>query len=39
VKTSGGVAPASGCDSDHVGSEARVAFGADYYFYKKRGAR
>ncbi len=39
VNTSGGVAPASGCDADHVGSEARVAFSADYYFYKKRGAR
>lgn len=38
VNTSGGVAPASGCSSDNAGAEARVAFHADYYFYKRRGA-
>ncbi len=38
VNTSGGVAPAAGCDSDNAGAEARVAFRADYYFYKRRGA-
>jgi len=37
VNTSGGVAPATGCDAGHVGEEARVAFSADYYFYKRRG--
>jgi hypothetical protein len=37
VNTSGGVAPAAGCDADHVGQEARVAFKADFYFYKLRG--
>ena len=38
VNTSGGVAPASGCTSDNAGAETRVAFRADYYFYKHRGA-
>ncbi len=33
----GGVAPAGGCDANHQGEEARVAFSADYYFYKRRG--
>jgi hypothetical protein len=37
VNTSGGVAPAGGCNADTVGSEARVAYSADYYFYKRRG--
>ena len=37
VNTSGGVAPATGCDAGHVGEEARVAFTADDYFYKRRG--
>jgi hypothetical protein len=38
VNTSGGVAPAGGCTSDNAGEEARVAFRADYYFYKPAGA-
>jgi hypothetical protein len=37
VNTSGGIAPAKGCDDTHTGSETRVAFSADYYFYKRRG--
>jgi hypothetical protein len=37
VNTSGGIAPAGGCNADNVGSEARVSFSADYYFYKRRG--
>ncbi len=37
VNTQGGVAPAGGCDENHQGEEARVAFSADYYFYKRRG--
>jgi hypothetical protein len=37
VNTSGGVAPASGCDADNAGKEARVAFAADYYFYRRAG--
>jgi hypothetical protein len=38
VNTNGGMAPATGCNADSVGSEARVAYSADYYFYKRRGA-
>jgi hypothetical protein len=38
VNTSGGMAPAAGCNADNVGAEARVTFNADYYFYKARGA-
>lgn len=34
VNTRGGVPPAGGCDETHVGDQARVAFSADYYFYK-----
>jgi hypothetical protein len=37
VNTSGGAAPAATCDYAHVGEEARSAFTADYYFYKRRG--
>jgi hypothetical protein len=37
VNTAGGVAPAAGCTDTSVGSETRVNFSADYYFYKKRG--
>lgn len=34
VNTRGGVAPREGCDESHLGREARVAFSADYYFYR-----
>ena len=37
VNTAGGVAPRSGCGELNAGSEARVAFTADYYFYRRRG--
>ena len=33
TRTSGGVAPASGCDSAHAGSETRVDYGATYTFF------
>ena len=33
VNTVGGKAPTQGCDSSHVGTEARVDYTADYYFY------
>jgi hypothetical protein len=36
VNTVGGVAPASGCGDTTVGTESRVQFSADYYFYKPR---
>ncbi len=32
--TTGGVAPASGCDATHVGAYAGVPYTADYFFYK-----
>ena len=38
VNTHGGAAPASGCNADNVGEEARVAFDADFYFYRRAGA-
>lgn len=37
VNTTGGAAPSSGCGADNVGEEARVAYQADYYFYKRAG--
>jgi len=37
VNTTGGVSPDSGCDANNVGKEARTAFRADYYFYRRRG--
>ena len=33
VHTSGGVAPADGCDASTVGEDARVDYTADYYFW------
>ena len=36
VNTSGGV-PTTGCDANNQGAEARVAYKADYYFYKRAG--
>jgi hypothetical protein len=38
VNTEGGAPPRDGCDATHLGDEARVAFSADYYFYKPRAA-
>ena len=38
VNTQGGVAPAGGCGPAADGAESRVAFRADYYFYKRNGA-
>jgi Protein of unknown function (DUF3455) len=34
LDTAGGLAPASGCDADHVGAIARVPYTATYFFYK-----
>jgi Protein of unknown function (DUF3455) len=33
VHTSGGVAPSEGCDATTVGTDARVDYSADYYFW------
>ena len=38
LNTRGGMPPATGCSSDNVGEESRIAFDADYYFYRKRGS-
>jgi Protein of unknown function (DUF3455) len=40
VDTQGGVAPTSGCDAAHVGSDTSVVYTATYYFYtgKRRDA-
>ena len=37
VNTRGGAAPRTGCSADTAGTEARVPFTAEYYFYKRRG--
>ena len=34
VNTTGGLAPTTGCDAEHLGQEARVAYTAEYYFYR-----
>ena len=33
LATSGGVAPTTGCDADHVGAQVLVPYRADYFFY------
>jgi len=33
LNTKGGKAPAAGCDASHAGSETRVPYTADYFFY------
>lgn len=35
VNTHGGLPPSSGCVANHLGSEKRVAYTADYIFYSK----
>ena len=37
VNTTGGAAPATGCDSTTTGTDKRVAYTADYYFYNGGG--
>jgi Protein of unknown function (DUF3455) len=34
TRTEGGVAPASGCDASHVGTEVRVPYSAIYLFFR-----
>jgi hypothetical protein len=38
VATSGGKAPAQGCDASHANAELRVPYEASYYFYASSGA-
>jgi Protein of unknown function (DUF3455) len=33
LHTTGGRAPSSGCDADHLNQQVRVPYTADYYFY------
>jgi hypothetical protein len=35
INTSSGLPPLSGCNANHLGSEKRVAYTADYVFYSK----
>jgi hypothetical protein len=35
INTLGGLPPQTGCDSNHLGGEKRVAYRADYVFYTK----
>ena len=34
INTRGGLAPSSGCHMNHLGTEKRMAYSADYVFYK-----
>jgi hypothetical protein len=34
INTHGGLPPVSGCDTNHLGAEKRVAYTADYVFFK-----
>ena len=36
LETSGGLAPATGCDADSVDATTAVKYSADYYFYETR---
>ncbi|MEA3151097.1 MAG: hypothetical protein QOD56_2036 [Gammaproteobacteria bacterium] len=36
LHTAGGKAPATGCSQTYAGTEVRVAYSADYYFYKAK---
>jgi hypothetical protein len=36
INTHGGLPPSSGCDSNQLGAEKRVAYAADYIFYSTR---
>lgn len=36
LHTAGGKAPSAGCEKNYLGTEVRVAYSADYYFYTAR---
>jgi hypothetical protein len=36
LSTVGGLAPADGCDTDHIGALAQVPYSAEYVFYKAK---
>ena len=35
LNTTGGKAPDTGCDAEHVGAESKVPYSADYYFFSR----
>jgi hypothetical protein len=39
LETTGGLAPATGCDAGHLGEISRIDYTATYYFYRARRAR
>jgi hypothetical protein len=39
LETTGGKAPATGCDAAHIGEAVRVGYTATYYFYEARGKK
>lgn len=39
LETAGGLAPATGCDAEHLGATTRVDYTATYYFYEAKKAR
>ena len=39
LQTTGGNAPATGCDADHVGAESDVLYAARYFFYRTSNGR
>ena len=39
LETTGGKAPATGCDATHLGETLRVDYTATYYFYEARGKK
>ncbi len=39
LETTGGTAPASGCDAEHLGTTTRVDYTATYYFYEPKKSR
>lgn len=36
LDTTGGLAPATGCDADHVGAQSSIDYTATYYFYEPK---
>jgi hypothetical protein len=36
LSTTGGLAPATGCDAEHAGATADVPYTADYFFYRTK---
>ncbi len=39
LETTGGTAPATGCDAEHLGTTTRIDYTATYYFYEPKKSR